>query len=126
MKFLLGYSKILKTYSCTPPFEAVGGGCYYYSSDVGITVDSYAVAETLCTAEGGHLGYVKTGDENTAIVDHFFGTSSKHRHILLILIHRKFNIMQYWRQRLSKIISAKKRIASSTIHTDNLLIVSLV
>ena len=95
MKFLLGYSEELKTYSCTPPFEAVGGGCYYYSSDVGITVDSYAVAETLCTAEGGHLGYIKTGDENTAIVDHFFGTSSKHCHILLILIHRKIKIVQY-------------------------------
>ena len=68
----------VKSYTCTPPFEAVGGGCYYYSSDVGITVDSYAVAETLCTAEGGHLGYIKTGEENTAIVEYFFGNSSEH------------------------------------------------
>ena len=77
VKFFLASSKELKTYSCTTPFEAVGGGCYYYSSDVGIAVDSYAAAETLCTEEGGHLGYVKTENENTAIVDYFFGTTSE-------------------------------------------------
>ena len=44
---------------------------------MGIAVDSFDAAESLCSTEGGHLAYVKTQAEDTEIVDYFFGTTSK-------------------------------------------------
>ena len=77
MKMFVASSKEVKSYACTPPFEAVAGGCYFYSSDLGFTVDSHEAAESICEGEGGHLAYVQTGDENTAVIDYFFGTSGE-------------------------------------------------
>ena len=62
---------------CTPPFQAAGDGCYYYSLDIGITVDFYCAAESLCNDTGGHLAVVDTAEENTVIKERFLGSNGK-------------------------------------------------
>ena len=57
---------------CTPPFKSVGEGCYYYSFETGVIIDSYQAAERLCNDHDGHLAVVDTEDKNTAIKECFF------------------------------------------------------
>ena len=57
---------------CTPPFKSVGEGCYYYSFEAGVIIDSYQAAERLCNDHDGHLAVVDTKDKNTAIKECFF------------------------------------------------------
>ena len=75
---------------CTLPFQSVAGGCYYYSFETGVIVDSYQAAEDLCNEHGGHLAVVDTEDKNTAIKECFFGAGGKQNKLLTSadLIHR--------------------------------------
>ena len=67
--------------TCTPPYESVGDGCYFYYG--GLFVASFSDANTVCHGLGGYLSMIKSGDENRAVIDNFLLQNSNYFYFVL-------------------------------------------
>ena len=63
--------------TCEPPFVIIGDGCYLYSGDLNVIVDSFDAAQSLCQNDGADLAITKEEDTNQALVLYLLAANSK-------------------------------------------------